>query len=94
MIIRWSSLKTFFRAILRTLRYAKAGFPVIAPKEIQAERFHLCRECRWHIGNQCVLCTCFIGVKTLLSAESCPDHPPRWKKLTFSGKPPKDLNPA
>ena len=84
MIVRWSTPVTFVKSVYRTLKFLVQGRPVLAPTEVQQERYEVCRKCPWHFDGQCTVCTCFVSVKVLLSAESCPDHPPRWKKLTFS----------
>lgn len=31
--------------------------------------------------RKCELCGCFIGAKTRLAEERCPDQPPRWEAL-------------
>lgn len=90
MIIHWTSPVTFARAVFRTIQYLVAGRPVLAPGPIQEDRLAACEKCPWHVDSQCVKCTCFVAVKVLLSSESCPDNPPRWKKLTFSKEPPKE----
>ena len=94
MIIKWNSPWTFLRAVWHTLQYLWAGRPIITPTVVQQERQWQCLQCPHRVNSQCKLCTCLIDVKTMLSAENCPDSPPRWKKLTFSGKSPEDLNVA
>jgi hypothetical protein len=53
---------------------------IVAPGHVIAARVARCEGCRWFIesSRQCRLCTCFIDVKTLLAAESCPEH--HWRK--------------
>lgn len=84
MIVRWSTPFTFVKAVYRTVKFLVQGRPVLSPPDIQQERTDICRKCPAYQDGQCLLCTCFVSVKVLLSAESCPDNPPRWKKLTFS----------
>jgi len=84
MIIRWSSLGNALKSVYRTFRHLLQRRPVFAPQDVQDERYAACRKCPWHLDGQCTVCTCFISMKVVLSAESCPDNPPRWKKLTFS----------
>ncbi len=84
MIIKWSTPVTFVKAVYRTVKFVVQGRPVLAPTDAQQERFEICRKCPLYLDAQCTACTCFVSVKVLLSAESCPDSPPRWKKLTFS----------
>lgn len=94
MIIRWNSPWLFLKAVFGAFKYLKQGRPVITPPDIQQERISECLKCFHRVNNQCKLCTCLIDVKTMLSSESCPDFPQRWKKLTFSGKSPKALDVA
>lgn len=84
MIIRWNSPLKLLKSVLRTIRYLVEGRPIFAPKQVQDERYAICRGCKWHLDGQCTVCTCFTSMKVILSGESCPDNPPRWKKLTFS----------
>jgi hypothetical protein len=94
MIFKLSTPVTFVKAVFRTLKFLKEGRPVFAPAEVQDERYALCRDCRWYLNGQCTVCTCFVSMKVVLSAESCPQKPPRWKKLTFSKTPPKHADKA
>lgn len=89
MIIRWSSPINLLKACFRALHFLFSGRPVLAPPEVQAERHAICLKCPLRLDDQCTVCTCFTNVKVMLSAESCPDHPARWKKLTFSKPIPK-----
>lgn len=94
MILKLSTPVNFAKAVFRTVKYLISGRPVLAPQDVQNERYAICRACRWHLDGQCTVCTCFVSLKVTLSAESCPDHPPRWKKLTFSTPIPKHANQA
>lgn len=96
MIIRWDSPVIFAKAVARTVKYVLQGRPVITPREIRDERMARCEVCphRDPLNGQCLLCTCFVDVKTYLSAEECPDVPPRWNRLTFSKPLPKEPNVA
>lgn len=93
MIIRWDSPVRLAKFVFRTVRHVLQGRPAIAPPDIRAERYETCLRCPQNIDGQCRVCTCFISVKVLLSSESCPENPPRWKKLTFS-KPTTTSTPA
>lgn len=84
MIVRWDSPVRLAKSIFRTVRYVLQGRPAIVPPDIRAERYELCQACPSNSGGQCRICTCFVSVKVILSSETCPDNPPRWKKLTFS----------
>lgn len=90
MIIHWKSPVTFAKAVIHAIRYLISGRPVLAPGYVQDARLVECERCPWHVDSQCGKCTCFVAVKVMLSSESCPDNPPRWKKLTFSKQPPKE----
>ena len=94
MILKLSTPVTFVKAVFRTLKFLKEGRPVLASTEVQDERYAICRACRWYLDGQCTVCTCFVSMKVVLSAESCPENPPRWKKLTFSKTPPKHADQA
>lgn len=89
MILKLSTPVTFLKAVFRTAKYLASGRPILAPVDVQEERYAICRSCRWYLDAQCTVCTCFVSMKVVLSAESCPEKPPRWKKLTFSKPPPK-----
>lgn len=84
MIIRWSSPFTALKSVYRGIQHLIQRRPVFAPKDVQNERYAVCSQCPWHLNGQCTVCTCFTSMKVVLSGESCPDSPPRWKKLTFS----------
>jgi hypothetical protein len=45
---------------------------VVASDEVRAGRVALCQDCRHNRQGQCELCTCYIGLKTLLANERCP----------------------
>lgn len=94
MIIRWDSPIRLVKSVLTTIKYAWDGFPVIAPEQVRTEREAICRKCPWSLDSQCTVCTCFIHIKVSLAGETCPDNPPRWKKLTFSNPQPKNATEA
>ena len=94
MILRFSTPVTFAKAVFRSLKFLVSGRPVIAPTDVQDERYAVCRACRWYLDGHCTVCTCFVSMKVALSAESCPENPPRWKKLTFSKPTPKHADQA
>lgn len=72
----------FLRAILHfigaILRHPFGKRPATVPHETAVAREGKCSVCPHHVGSQCDLCSCFIGIKVLLSTESCPDKPKRW----------------
>jgi len=47
---------------------------IVGPDEHEA-RLEKCNQCEYLVpdSRQCVRCTCFVDVKTLLSTESCPE---------------------
>lgn len=89
MILKSSTPVTFLKAVFKTLKFLVLGRPVFAPVDVREDRYEICRACPRYSYGQCTLCTCFVSMKVILSAESCPEKPPRWKKLTFSKPPPK-----
>ena len=91
MIIRKDSFSNLTKSLFQTIRYVLSGAPVMAPDEVFKERLDICNSCPKHYQNQCQICTCITGIKTLFAGEKCPDQPPRWNKLTFSPKIPTDL---
>ena len=70
-----------FAAAWRSLRYRLQGRPVVVPANERIRRQAICAYCRHNHKEMCSLCACFISAKVLLSAEQCPDNPPRWLKL-------------
>jgi hypothetical protein len=79
------SLPKFAKAMLHVVLWAAQGRPVIAPERTQSLRRQTCHTCPHRVGEQCQICTCFIGVKVMLSSESCPKG--YWKTLTLLSKP-------
>ncbi len=58
------------------------GRPVLAPPKERAAREAQCQICPHRELDTCLLCLCMIDAKVCLSAEECPDDPPRWPRLT------------
>lgn len=69
----------FAKAMWHVLLWTLQGKPVIAPVSVQAHRRFECDRCPYRVDDQCSVCTCFIGVKVMLSCEECPKRV--WKKL-------------
>lgn len=78
--MRFPSPKTFLHAVRRFL-----GRPEVVPASIAGARRAICEACPHYENSQCQLCTCFVPLKVLLSTESCPDKPQRWREY-FSPK--------
>lgn len=83
MRLKWSSPILLLRALWRVIKFRAYGDRVLAPKEEMARREAICRACPHYANEQCKLCTCFVGIKVMLAAESCPDDPPRWRTTRF-----------
>jgi len=70
----------------RTVAQAVCDRPILAPKEVQAERWSVCEKCDKFrpSDKRCSLCGCrtsgWLVNKIMLSTEQCPDHPPKWLK--------------
>lgn len=71
----------FLWAVGRSAWYGLLGYPVVAPKFVQEQRHLSCKNCEHNTSGLCSLCICVIDAKVLLSAEECPDKPPRWRSL-------------
>lgn len=79
MIFRRDTIPNALRALGRLIRgIFFRPEPVIVEPEVQDARLQKCNECEFLVPDcrQCVLCTCFVDVKVLLSTESCPKK--RW----------------
>lgn len=72
----------FLRAIGRFFWTVLLGIfskrPPTVPTKVTEKRHAKCNVCPHRVDDQCGLCSCFIGIKVLLSSESCPDKPKRW----------------
>lgn len=82
MIFRRDTIPNALRAIGRVLRQIfLRREPFVVPSEVQDDRLARCNECEFLVldSRQCVKCTCFVDVKTLLSTESCPEK--KWGAL-------------
>ena len=64
-------------------RFAKSGFRVVDQAEF-LRRKAICAACpNWRPeSGRCTLCGCNTNAKLRSAAESCPDKPPRWEKVT------------
>lgn len=71
-------LRALARFLLALIRRPFVQRPSIVPTTVSDARHHQCDVCPHRVGSQCSICSCFIGVKVLLSTESCPDKPARW----------------
>lgn len=65
---------TALRAIARAVRALMSRKPVLATREVSARRFAVCRGCTHFdpLFEQCAVCACFLGPKTMLATERCP----------------------
>ena len=79
MIFKARTVPTAFKALWHSFLYLIHGKPVLAPAPIVRARRFDCFLCPHREQDQCILCTCYISVKTSLSAEACPDD--RWPSL-------------
>lgn len=93
MIFRLDTIPRAIGAFFRTADYLVRGRPVLVPELEFSHRMNQCIPCPHNKHGQCLKCSCWVEIKTRLSAESCPDTPPRWKRLTFSGKLPNQSPP-
>lgn len=71
--MRFPDIRRFFRALIAFFKR-----PVVVDDAIALRRQAICRQCP-HLDrevSQCELCTCFMGFKTIMATEECPDR--RW----------------
>lgn len=65
-----------FRLAAAVWRVVKTAFfkaeDPIASREVVAERTRTCDGCEFLDGDQCSVCSCFVGVKRLFTTEDCP----------------------
>jgi hypothetical protein len=78
----------FFKFCAAIARFSKAlatGQPILVKPGVERERLNECKkrdgDCYEAWSGQCQVCTCFIGVKTLLATEKCPRG--HWKREIF-----------
>ena len=71
-----------FWALVRLVQATFSRQPVIARSAVQEIRMVRCLQCPlYDVGSeQCIRCTCFVAVKTMLATESCPIG--KWGKVT------------
>jgi hypothetical protein len=74
-------------AVVNTVERAIRGQPLKASKEVQDQRWAICKACDKFrpSDNRCSLCGCFtsswlIG-KIELAGQSCPAKPPKWSAV-------------
>jgi hypothetical protein len=81
MIFRRDTIPNFLAALGRVIRRILRREPFVVPAEAQDARLAQCNACEFLVpdSRQCVKCTCFVDVKTLLSTESCPER--KWGRL-------------
>lgn len=81
MIFRRDTISNFLAAIGRVLRQILRREPFAVPPDVQDTRLSFCNRCEFLVpdSRQCVKCTCFVDIKTLLSTESCPER--KWGRL-------------
>ena len=79
MIFRRDTIPNLLAATGRVLRriFFRREAVIVAP-DVQDARLARCNECEFLVPDcrQCVVCTCFVDVKVMLSTESCPKK--RW----------------
>lgn len=75
MIFTRRTIPNAFRAAGRILRQLFRRGPFTVSPARQDARLAACEACEFLIrdSRQCVKCTCFVDIKTLLSSESCPE---------------------
>lgn len=81
MILSWRSPFRFFRALTRALWYKLSGRDIFASMAVQERRLDTCATCPHLYRGQCGICTCYVGVMTMIASKECPDKPPRWKAV-------------
>lgn len=61
-------------AVFRNTKSVAQGNDLLAPPMLVDSRIAVCERCPNFIfdSRQCDLCDCFVDVKTMLRAESCP----------------------
>lgn len=73
MLFNRRTIPNAWCALSRSVRQFFHG-SLMAPDPIISVRLDICRQCVFlhKRTGQCRLCTCYVGLKTLLSAERCP----------------------
>ena len=72
--------RNFLAAVARCVARWLQRETVMAKKEAVEYRLGKCSKCNHYDpeSETCMLCNCFVSIKTLLASERCPDNPPRW----------------
>lgn len=67
-------------ALLRLIRALFRRAPLLAPDEIEVERWGTCEACEAYDAEskQCLECTCFLQLKIPLLHEKCPKK--KWRR--------------
>lgn len=75
-------LWTFAKAIGRVIARLWRSEPVIVSAPVATDRRYRCENgCPHYKHGLCGICKCAVAAKVWLRTESCPDNPPRWKRL-------------
>jgi len=74
MLFNRHTLPNLGKAIVEFTRALFRETPIIASTDVIDERRRRCSECVNYDAHrgQCLVCTCFANVKTLLATEKCP----------------------
>jgi len=82
-------------AVVRAVRSAARGKPVLVPGAVYQERLAICRQCPEYDRerSRCRQCGCTTA-KLTLAAERCPLEPPRWGAVIRESGPDLDGEPA
>ena len=66
-------------AVKAAVGFAADGFRIVDQAE-QDRRYLICLSCPQFVvaDERCLLCGCFMSLKSKLVSSSCPDNPPRW----------------
>jgi hypothetical protein len=55
------------------------GYQILARPAVSDARLQVCEPCEFRDGEQCSICTCFLGAKTMLNLEKCPKR--KWSRV-------------
>lgn len=75
-----------FKSLLTAAKNKAKGIDQSVPESVAKERMDICKSCPHFnptLGN-CMICKCFLSVKTKLKQESCPIG--QWKACETCGK--------
>lgn len=74
--IKWGQAARAFGRVLWALVCFR---PLLVSEEVAEQRLTICRGCEHLRDGQCKVCSCYVGIKTLLASEACPKK--KWKKI-------------